>query len=58
MSHLMIEVQRGEQVARLVPVADVKLTSGAKDRLAALHAADNGARNAGTLAAVPCCPAA
>ncbi len=54
----MIEVQRGEQVARLVPVADVKLTSGAKDRLAALHAADNGARNAGTLAAVPCCPAA
>jgi hypothetical protein len=56
MSHLMVEVQRGEKVARLVPVASTMLatgSSGAEDRLAALRAAENAARSAGMLAAEP-----
>jgi hypothetical protein len=56
MSHLMVEVQRGEQVARLVPVASATLATaatGAEDRLEALRAAENAARNAGMLAAEP-----
>ena len=56
MSHLMVELQRGDQAARLVPVADVMQAAGAtgaEGRLAAMRAAESAARNAGILAAVP-----
>lgn len=56
MRHLMVELQRGEQVARLVPVANVLVAtgpSGPEERLAAVRSAEAAARSAGQLAAEP-----
>jgi len=56
MSNLMVELQRGDKIARLVPVAGhlAPLTGpGADERLAALRAADNASRSAGLQAAEP-----
>lgn len=57
MRHLMVELQRGEQVARLVPVASALVASGGsggpEERSAAMRAAEAAARSAGMLAAEP-----
>ena len=52
----MVELQRGDKIARLVPVAGhlAPLAGpGADERLAALRAADNASRSAGLQAAEP-----
>lgn len=52
MGRLMVEVQREDQVARLVPAAGALLMAGATDeRVAAQRAADSAARHGGMLAA-------
>jgi hypothetical protein len=54
MGRLMVEVQRGDSTARLVPVAGqvmVAATSAADERVAAQRAADAAARSAGMAAA-------
>lgn len=52
MGRLMVEVQRDDQVARLVPAAGALLMAGASDeRVAAQRAADSAARHGGMLAA-------
>ena len=55
MRNLMVEVQRGEHGARLVPVAKSLVTSkaGAEERMAATRAAETAARSAGLQAAEP-----
>jgi hypothetical protein len=55
MRNLMVEVQRGEPGARLVPVAKSLVTSkaGAEERMAATRAAETAARSAGLQAAEP-----
>lgn len=56
MRNLMIEVQPGDKVARLVPVGGHMSPlgiPGSDERLAALRAADNASRNAGLQAAEP-----
>lgn len=56
MGRWMVEIQRGEQTARVVPAGVLSLAggiSGAEDRLAAQRAAESAARSAGLLAAEP-----
>lgn len=56
MRNLMVEMQPGDKVARLVPVGGhlVPMTGpGSEERLAAMRASDNASRNAGLQAAEP-----
>jgi hypothetical protein len=57
MGRLMVEVLRGDQVARVVPVTGTLLAgvapAGAEERIAAQRAAESAARTAGLLAAEP-----
>ncbi len=54
MGRLMVEVRRGDDVARLVPIAGTLLaaaSAGAEERLLAQRSAESAARNAGVVAA-------